>query len=74
MFFLMKPKTIMWKLFPSGEYSVKSAYKAQFIGATLTPKNKVIWKAWAPSTVKFFAWSAIQNRVRAADHLDRRGR
>ena len=65
--------TIIWKLSPNGEYSAKSAYKAQFMGAILTPMNKVIWKVWAPPKVKFFAWLAIQNRVWTADRLERRG-
>ena len=65
--------TIIWKLSPNGEYSAKSAYKAQFMGAILTPMNKVIWKVWAPPKVKFFAWLAIQNRVWTTDRLERRG-
>ena len=55
------------------EYSAKSAYKAQFMGAILTPMKKVIWKVWAPPKVKFFAWLAIQNRVWTVDRLERRG-
>ena len=56
-----------------GEYSAKSAYKAQFMGAILTPMKKVIWKVWAPPKVKFFAWLAIQNLVWTADRRERRG-
>lgn len=39
---------ISWKFAASGIYSAKSAYKAQFHGATLTSMNKTVWKIWAP--------------------------
>ena len=31
--------TISWKFSPSGEYSSKSGYKAQFIGSIATPRR-----------------------------------
>ncbi|KAE8817830.1 Serine carboxypeptidase-like 18 [Hordeum vulgare] len=33
----------------------------------------MIWKAWAPPKIKFFAWLAIQDRIWTADRLERRG-
>ena len=35
--------------------------------------DKMIWKAWAPPKVKFFAWLALQDRVWTADRLAKRG-
>ena len=65
--------TIVWNLTSNGEYSTSSAYKAQFFGATSTNMNKLVWKAWAPPKIKFFAWLAIQNRLWTADRLEKRG-
>ena len=64
---------IVWNLTTNGEYSTSSAYKAQFFGATSTNLNKLVWKAWAPPKIKFFAWLAIQNRLWTADRLEKRG-
>lgn len=64
---------IAWTLTASGQYSVASAYKAQFLGATSTNMNRMVWKIWAPPKVKFFAWLAIQNRFWTADRLAKRG-
>jgi hypothetical protein len=36
--------TIVWNLTESGEYSVTSAYHAQFFGAMDTHINKFVWK------------------------------
>ena len=65
--------SIVWNLTSNGEYSTSSAYKAQFFGATHTNMNKLVWKAWAPPKIKFFAWLAIQNRLWTADRLEKRG-
>jgi hypothetical protein len=64
---------IVWKLTPDGQYSLKSAYELQFMGATLSSMDKTVWKAWAPPKVKFFAWLANQNRIWTADRLTKRG-
>jgi hypothetical protein len=47
-------ETIVWNLTSNGEYSSASAYAAQFFGATLTNFNKMVWKDWATSKIKFF--------------------
>ncbi|CAN6163562.1 unnamed protein product [Urochloa humidicola] len=67
------PDQIVWKLSADGEYSAKSAYEAQFLGATNTRLDNLIWKVWAPPKCKFFGWLAYQNRLWTADRLDRRG-
>ena len=62
----------MW-LIPNNEhYSAASPYKAQFLGMT-PPMDQMVWKAWAPSKVKFFTWLAIQDRIWTADRLDKWG-
>jgi hypothetical protein len=35
--------------------------------------SRLVWKAWAPPKIKFFAWLAIRNRLWMADHLEKRG-
>jgi hypothetical protein len=39
---------ITWTLSANGQYSLASAYKAQFFGAISTNMNTMIWKVWAP--------------------------
>ena len=65
--------TITWKLSPSGEYSSKSAYKAQFVGSTPAPTLASMWRTWAPPKYKFFAWLILQNRVRSSDRPNEDG-
>ena len=64
---------ITWKHSNDGMYSAASAYKAQFLGLTLSPMDRMVWKVWAPPKIKFFAWLAIQDRIWTADRLERRG-
>lgn len=65
--------TITWKLTLTGEYTTKSAYRVQFLGAAKSFFNETIWKCWAPPKCKFFAWLVMQNRVWTADRLKKRG-
>ena len=65
--------SITWNLTVHGEYWAKSAYKAQFLGATASDLKRVIWKVWAPPKTKYFAWLVLQNRLWTADRLARRG-
>jgi hypothetical protein len=67
------PDLTQWKLTPSGQYTARSAYQAQFVGSTLTNFNNIIWRVWAPPKCKFFSWLAVQNRLWTADRLARRG-
>jgi hypothetical protein len=64
---------LTWRLSASGCYSTKSAYLLQFLGATYTNMETLVWNAWAPPKYKLFAWLVIQNRVWTADRLQRRG-
>ena len=54
---------IIWKHASNGIYTASTAYKAQFLGLTLSPMDRMVWKAWAPPKVKFFAWLALQDRI-----------
>ena len=64
---------IIWKHANDGIYTASSAYKAQFLGLTLSPLDRMVWKAWAPPKIKFFAWLALQDRIWTADRLEKRG-
>ncbi|PVH48090.1 hypothetical protein PAHAL_4G244300 [Panicum hallii] len=64
----------LWKnVQQSGQFSISSAYHAQFIGAISTNLNEIIWSAWAPPKCKFFSWLAVQDRIWTADRLQARG-
>ena len=64
---------IVWKHANDGIYTAATAYKAQFLGMTVSPLDRMVWKAWAPPKVKFFAWLVLQDRIWTADRLERRG-
>uniref|UniRef100_A0A453NNT7 Uncharacterized protein n=1 Tax=Aegilops tauschii subsp. strangulata TaxID=200361 RepID=A0A453NNT7_AEGTS len=46
---------IIWKHANDEIYSVATAYKARFLGLTLSPMDFMIWKTWGPPKIKFFA-------------------
>ena len=46
---------IIWKHANDGIYTASSAYKAQFLGLTLSPMDRMVWKSWAPPKVKLLA-------------------
>jgi hypothetical protein len=48
--------SITWNLTLNGDYTTTFAYNAQFLGATVTNMNKMVWKVWPPRKIKFFAW------------------
>ena len=54
---------IVWKHSANGHYSAASTYKVRFLGMTFSPMEQIVWKAWAPPKVKFFAWLALQDRI-----------
>ncbi|XBI06310.1 hypothetical protein VPH35_134341 [Triticum aestivum] len=64
---------IIWKHANDGIYTASTAYKAQFLGLTLSPMDRMVWKAWAPPKVNFFAWLALQDRIWTADLLEKSG-
>ncbi|WVZ96688.1 hypothetical protein U9M48_042292 [Paspalum notatum var. saurae] len=67
------PDSITWKWTPDSIFSVKSAYRAQFLGSFRHLKADLIWKARAKPKCKFFAWILLQNKILTADNLAVRG-
>lgn len=67
------PDVLRWRWTESGAYSVKSCYKAMFIGSTTAPHWKLTWRTWAPLRTRVFAWLAGQDRCWSAARLVRHG-
>ncbi len=44
----------------------------QILGGIPSISTNVIWKCWAPSKCKFFAWLLLQNRIWTVDRLQQR--
>lgn len=63
----------VWRLGPDGVYSASSAYRTMFYGSTKLRGAKQLWKALAPSNVKFFFWLAIHDRCWTASRKKKRG-
>lgn len=64
---------IVWKHANDGVCTAATPYKAQFLGMVLSLLDRMVWKAWAPPKVKFFAWLALEDRIWTADRLEKRG-
>lgn len=64
--------TIIWRWTNTGKYTAKSAYLAQFTGREDSRAATLIWKTWAPSKCKNFAWLVLQNRIWTSDRLQLR--
>jgi hypothetical protein len=64
---------ISWKWAPNGEYTTFSAYKIQFQGSFNPIQQGKLWKAKAEPKVKFFAWTAMHEKILTADNLASRG-
>jgi hypothetical protein len=54
------------------KYSAASAYKAQFLGTTLSNMKRVTRKIWVAPKVKLFACLGIQISLLMADRLEKR--
>ncbi|WVZ96648.1 LOW QUALITY PROTEIN: hypothetical protein U9M48_042260, partial [Paspalum notatum var. saurae] len=68
----LQPKTldsIVWKWTPDGVFSIKSAYRAQFLGSYRHLNADFIWKAQAEPKRKLFSWILLQNKILIADNL-----
>ena len=61
--------TLTWRWTSNGEYSTRLAYITQFNGRISSVAAKLIWKQWAPSKCKHFAWLLLQNRIWITDRL-----
>jgi hypothetical protein len=67
------PDRLVWKWTASGEYSSSSAYRAFFARTTSLLGAKEVWKASAPSKVKFFFWLALHGHLWTAERRKRHG-
>lgn len=67
------PDSITWKWTNNGVFSVKSAYKAQFLGSFRHLKADLIWKARTEPKCKTFTWILLQNKILIVDNLSARG-
>lgn len=59
----------IFRLFPNGKYSAKSAYKGFFVRLVSFEPYARIWRAWAPPKCNFFMWLVAHNRCCTADRL-----
>uniref|UniRef100_A0A452ZCV5 Reverse transcriptase zinc-binding domain-containing protein n=1 Tax=Aegilops tauschii subsp. strangulata TaxID=200361 RepID=A0A452ZCV5_AEGTS len=51
----------------------KSCYDTLFLSSTSSPHATLTWKTWAPLSVKFFMWLALQDRCWTSERLARHG-
>jgi hypothetical protein len=65
--------SITWKLTTHDCYSSSSAYNMRFEGLKNSTMPTMVWKPWATPKCKVFTWLVLQNRVWAADRLERCG-
>ncbi|XP_010236726.1 uncharacterized protein LOC104584232 [Brachypodium distachyon] len=65
--------SITWNLTPSGLYSAKSTYTAQFQGLLRKPFSCIVWHVWAPEKCRFFGWLLARGRIPTSDLLQLRG-
>nr|XP_020187047.1 uncharacterized protein LOC109772761 [Aegilops tauschii subsp. strangulata] len=56
------PDILRWRWTANGTYSAKTCYDALFLGSITLPHATLTWKTWAPLSVKFFIWLALQDR------------
>ena len=61
--------TIKWRWSASGEYSARSAYSIQFAPTIKQDWAAKVWSAYSFHKCKFFAWTAILERINTDDVL-----
>ena len=64
---------VFWEVTKSGSFFVKSLYYIiEEVRVDLFPTS-IVWNAWVPPKVSFFAWEATWGKVLTLDQLQRRG-
>jgi hypothetical protein len=63
---------LRWRWTSNGEYSSKSAYRAQLHGSFCQFDADTVWKAHTQSKHKSFAWLLIQSKILTMDKLQAR--
>jgi hypothetical protein len=61
------PDVILWKFSNSGQFNVKSVYKA-LTSSDAGPYHKVIWKGKIPAKIKIFLWLIMNNAILTKDN------
>ena len=64
---------IWWVEAKNGTFSVKSLYASLETGSLVQFPASVVWNAWVPPKVSFFAWEATWGKVLTLDQLQKRG-
>ena len=65
---------LRWNESKCDKYSVRSLYSSLLEGHNVPFLASIVWKAWAPLNVNFFAWEASWGRILTVNQLKRRGR
>ena len=52
-----------WVKTKSGSFSVKSLYSSLEVGSLVLFPVGVVWNAWVPPKVSFFAWKATWEKL-----------
>ena len=68
-----KEDKVCWVETKSGTFSIKSLYASLETGRVVQFPSSVVWKAWVPPNVCFFAWEATWRKALTLDQLQRRG-
>lgn len=68
-----QPDILRWRWTANGIYSTKSCYDVLFLGSSTSPHATLTWKTWAPLSVKFFIWLALQDRCWTNERLAQHG-
>jgi hypothetical protein len=63
----------VWRWSTDGQYSIRSVYRAYFVGWTAMAGAKELWHAVVPPKVKFFFWMVLHGRLWTADRRKRHG-
>lgn len=67
------PDAFSWAWEPNGQFSIRSAYAARFVGREVAPMADFTWQSQAHLKCRFFTWLAMRNRCWTSDQLARRG-
>ena len=68
-----KEDKVCWVDTKSGTFFVKSLYASLKTGRVVQFPSSVVWNAWVPPKVCFFAWEATWGKALTLDQLQRRG-
>jgi zinc-binding in reverse transcriptase len=64
---------LSWRWHSSGQYTVRSCYRALQEGLHIVSPLAKIWTLKLPTRVAIFTWIMIQNKLLTVDNLIRRG-